>query len=80
MRNLQKIFDTIEYIGYSPDSVYKLKSNEWEEGVHFFKKSGKVLFDKGALDKWIMGDPDYSGKDKKRVQHIVDSVLNSIDR
>lgn len=67
-----------EYIGYSKDRIYKLKSEEWIENHHFYKKTGKLIFDSHAIDKWITGDNEISNQMKQRTQEIVDSVFSSI--
>ena len=34
------------YLGYSKDHIHKLKENYLLEGKHYFKKAGRILFDK----------------------------------
>ena len=41
------------YLGYSQEHIHKLKDNHLLEGKHYFKKAGRVLFDKLALDNWV---------------------------
>ena len=41
------------YLGYSQEHIHKLKDNHLIEGKHYFKKAGRVLFDKLALDSWV---------------------------
>lgn len=44
-----------EYIDYSTDRIHKLKGEEFIEGIHYYKRSGKLLFDKSKIDNWVMG-------------------------
>ena len=45
------------YIGYSKESIKKfLKDGEFELNYHYFKKDRKNIFDKNAIDKWIMSE------------------------
>lgn len=44
------------YIGYSKESIKKMISyEELQLNKHYFKVAKKNLFDKQAIDKWIMG-------------------------
>ena len=47
------VAETANYLGYSKDHIHKLKAEYFQEGVHFHKKAGRVLFDKIELDKWV---------------------------
>lgn len=49
------INETASYLGYSTDRIHKLKGDSFIEGLHFYKRSGKLLFDKIILDKWVLG-------------------------
>ena len=66
-----------EYLGYSKDRVYKLKDEIFVENIHFYKKIGKILFDRVAIDTWVMvgriSDETYNTQ-----RQIVDNVLSSI--
>ncbi|UTJ07878.1 helix-turn-helix domain-containing protein [Arcobacter roscoffensis] len=42
------------YLGYSKEHIHKLKDNYLIEGKHYYKKAGRVLFDKLELDNWVM--------------------------
>jgi hypothetical protein len=46
--------DLAQYLSYSTDRIYKLKDDVFLDGIHFYKKQGKILFDRYAIDKWIM--------------------------
>lgn len=42
------------YLGYSKDHIYKLKNDSFIENIHFYKKGGKILFDRAAVDEWVV--------------------------
>ena len=45
------------YIGYSKESIKRfLKDGEFELNYHYFKKDRKNIFDKNAIDEWIMSE------------------------
>jgi hypothetical protein len=52
------IEETSHYLGYSKDHIHKLKNNSFILGTHYHKRSGKLLFDKVALDNWVTFDSD----------------------
>ena len=67
------------YTGYKLETIKsKIKKHDFIIGTHYFKRDGKLLFDKFEVDKWVMGiipsnltlESDYSD--------IVDEVLASI--
>lgn len=64
--------DLSEYLSYSSDRIYKLKDDVFIEGMHFYKKQGKILFDKFAIDKWITSST-YNAKEK--VNQILKDLL-----
>lgn len=65
-----------KYLGYSADHIYKLRDEEFVEGIHFHKK-GKLLFDRIEIDKWVIGDSqDKYLHSKERVDAILKSVLD----
>lgn len=41
------------YLGYSQEHIHKLKDTHLLEGKHYFKKAGRILFDKIELDNWV---------------------------
>ena len=43
-----------QYLGYSKDHIYKLKEDTFIEGVHFYKKTGKIIFDRITIDSWMV--------------------------
>lgn len=61
------------YLGYSKEHIYKLKDSYLIEGKHYFKKAGRVLFDKLELDNWVQ--TTYL---KATPESIVDSILKEL--
>ena len=43
-----------EYLDYSQDRLHKLKGDEFIEGIHYYKRKGKLLFDKSKIDDWVV--------------------------
>ncbi|MEA3384629.1 MAG: helix-turn-helix domain-containing protein [Campylobacterota bacterium] len=50
------INETAHYLGYSKDHIHKMKNDSFVLGIHYHKKSGKLLFDKIELDNWVTFD------------------------
>ena len=66
------------YLSYSTDRIYKIKEEHFIEGIHFFKKSGKILFDRVAIDSWVVEKDTLETNIQQR--QIVDNVLLSISK
>ena len=64
------------YLGYSKDRIYKLKDETFLEEIHFYKKTGKIIFDRVAIDDWMVGK-ESDDSEKSRGQ-IVSRLLSSI--
>lgn len=62
-----------KYIGYSKDHIHKLKDSHLIEGKHYFKKAGRILFDKVELDNWVQ--TTYL---KATPNSIIDSILKDL--
>jgi len=73
--NTQELAD---YLGYSKNRIYKLKDEIFIENIHFYKKVGKILFDKVAIDSWVVGKE--SDDINKSQRQIVDNILSSINK
>lgn len=66
-----------DYIGYSLDAINKMvKDNVFVDGVHYYKPSKKLLFDKNQVDNWIVGIRDESVKN--RVNIAVENIMSGI--
>lgn len=69
--------EVAEYLGYSKDRIYKIKDEHMLEGIHFYNKTGKILFDRVAIDSWVVGkETDETHKSRRQV---VDHILSSIN-
>lgn len=67
-----------KYLGYSKDHIYKLKTSSFLENTHFYKKGGKILFDRVAIDEWVIkGNNDETLRTKRQA---VDRLLLSIKK
>lgn len=65
------------YISYSKDRIYKLKNTTFIEGIHFYKKSGKILFDRVAIDEWVISK-ETTNEINQSQRQVVDNILSSI--
>ena len=60
------------YLGYSKDKVYKLAQEEWIEGVHYYKPSGRLIFDKEKIDEWVQGGSNIS------INDVVNDIFSNL--
>ena len=67
------VAETAHYLGYSKDHIHKLKNDAFILGTHYHKKSGKLLFDKIELDKWVTFDHE-----KMDAEDIANEVLKDL--
>jgi predicted DNA-binding transcriptional regulator AlpA len=65
-----------DYLGYSKDRIYKIKEEYFTDGEHFHNKTGKILFDRVAIDSWVVGRTTNDTHKSKR--QIVDNILSSV--
>ena len=65
------------YLSYSKDRIYKFKDNIFIEGIHFYKKSGKILFDRVAIDEWVISE-EKTNEINQSQRQVVDNILSSI--
>ena len=65
--------ETASYLGYSKDYIHKLKDSQFMENIHFYKKSGKLLFDVNELDNWVT-----SSLNKSSPKEIAQRVLKDL--
>jgi len=72
--------EVAEYAGYSKDAIdAKVKDKSFVKGIHYYKPSGQLMFDKVEIDKWIMGiKPTNSSVYKKEVMDDVDDEIFSL--
>lgn len=68
--------EVAEYLGYSKDRIYKIKDQYLIEGVHFHNQTGKILFDRVAIDSWVVGKENDETHQSRR--QVVDNILLSV--
>ena len=61
------------YLSYSKDRIYKIKDTIFIEGIHFYKKSGKILFDRVAIDEWVISKETTNEVNQSQRQ-VVDNI------
>lgn len=67
------------YTGYKFETIKsKIKNHEFILGVHYFKRDGKLLFDKFEVDNWVMGITPSNKEIESDYSNIVDDVLASL--
>jgi len=64
------------YLSYSKDRIYKLKWDVFIQGVHFYNKNGKIIFDRVAIDDWVTNKETYETNQSQ--WQTVDNILSSI--
>lgn len=70
--------EVAEYLGYSKDRIYKIKDQYLIEGIHYHNQTGKILFDRVAIDSWVIGRENDEAHIKQR--QVVDNILSSIQK
>jgi predicted DNA-binding transcriptional regulator AlpA len=66
-----------KYLGYSKDRIYKFQNTTFVENLHFYKKQGKILFDRVAIDEWVVCKENTNEINQSQRQ-IVDNILSSV--
>lgn len=65
------------YTGYKLETIKsKVKSGDFVRRYHYFKRDGKLLFDKLKVDDWVMGIKPISND--KNQQNDVDTLVEGI--
>ncbi len=67
------ISETAYYLGYSKEYIHKLKDNYFILNKHYYKKAGKLLFDKDELDIWVK-----SSNNQIDVKKLADEILKDL--
>ena len=67
------IKEASDYLGYSQDHLHKLKNNYFIKGEHYYKKAGKLLFDKVAIDRWVQ-----SASDSIDIKDLANNILKDL--
>lgn len=69
------VSETAYYLGYSKDHIHKLKADHLIEGKHYHKTTGRVLFDKVALDHWVQSNPSSKIDAKEVANNILKDLI-----
>lgn len=67
------VSETAHYLGYSKDYIHKLKDTYFLENKHFYKKAGRLLFDKDELDIWVK-----SSNNKIDAREIANKIMKGL--
>lgn len=71
--------ETATYLGYSKDSIDSLvKKGEFIINIHYFQKERKRMFDKEALDKWVIGINISANNISHKINSAVEDIISSI--
>jgi hypothetical protein len=67
-----------DYTGYKLETIKaKVKRGDFILGVHYYKRDGKLLFDKPEVDNWVMGIEASDREAKTDYSNVVNEVLSS---
>ncbi|WP_345974779.1 helix-turn-helix domain-containing protein [Sulfurimonas sp. HSL3-7] len=65
-----------EYTGYKLETIKaKIKKNDFVLGTHYYKREGKLLFDKSEVDNWVMGIDSVNNSTYTKIDALFEEVL-----
>ena len=67
-----------KYLDYSQDRIHKLKGSEFLEGIHYHKRSGKLLFNKQKIDDWVRGIETHSLANPLNVEESINNIIEDL--
>ena len=71
--------ETSQYLGYSKDSIdFMVKKGEFIVNIHYYQVERKRMFDKEALDKWVMGITSNNDYMKNQIDTTIEEIISSI--
>ncbi len=71
--------ETSQYLGYSKDSIdFMVKKGEFILNIHYFQRERKRMFDKQALDKWVMGITSNNDSVKNKIEATIEGIISSM--
>lgn len=71
--------ETAYYLGYSKDSIDSMvKRGELISSIHYFQRERKRMFDKEALDKWVMGISEKENLIQENIDMTIEDIISSI--
>ena len=68
-----------DYTGYEYETMRsKIKKGEFILGVHYYKRGGKLMFDKCEVDNWVMGRQSVNNTlyEKDITNEIINDVMS----
>jgi predicted DNA-binding transcriptional regulator AlpA len=71
------VHELSEYISYSKDAIYKMIGIQFIENYHFYKQSGKILFEAEKIDQWIRS-PKIKPANHVEIESKINDMLKSI--
>ena len=71
--------ETAHYLGYSKDSIdFMVKKGEFIVNIHYYQVERKRMFDKQALDKWVMGITSNNDSVKNKIEATIEGIISSM--
>lgn len=71
--------ETAHYLGYSKDSIdAMIKRGEFVLDIHYFQRERKRMFDKEALDNWVMGISQKDTYTQQNISNTIEDIISSI--
>ena len=71
--------ETSLYLGYSKDSIdFMVKKGEFIVNIHYYQVERKRMFDKQALDKWVMGITSNNDSVKNKIEATIEGIISSM--
>ena len=78
-KNWLSTTETANYLGYSKDSIdFMVKKGEFILNIHYFQVERKRMFDKQALDKWVMGITSNNDSVKNKIDATIEGIISSM--
>jgi excisionase family DNA binding protein len=65
------------YLTFGKDKIYKMVNVQFIEGIHYFKKENRLLFDKEKIDEWVLNESS-NKLDIQETKTIIDDILSSL--
>ncbi|MEA3353136.1 MAG: helix-turn-helix domain-containing protein [Campylobacterota bacterium] len=71
--------EVAHYLGYSKENIHKMvKNNQFQEGLHYYKKVKRLLFDKNAVDSWVVSSSPANNNTSYDEDEMIDDILSSL--
>lgn len=71
--------EVASYTGYKLETIKsKVKNSDFIREVHYYKRDGKLLFDKFEIDKWVMGIKPLHLELDTSCMEVVNDIISSL--